>query len=206
MNRFLLLIFFALCSVLQMQGQNVSQDAILKEIGLAASQMKTLKCDFIQTKHMKMLGNKLVANGKMYCSQPNKLCWEYAPPYSYSFILNQDKVMLKKGVKAEVFDIKRHKMFKEIAAIMMNSVLGNCFSDKSFKVSIKSSGNQYIATLIPLKKEMKMMFDRVILFYSNVQAMVNTVELYEKNGDRTIIELKNARKNEKIHESVYKVE
>lgn len=206
MKTFLSIIIFTLCAVLQAQGQTTSQETILKEISLAASQMTTLQCDFVQTKYMKMLGNELIAKGKMYCSQPDKLRWEYISPYTYSFVLYQDKVMLKKGQKTDVFDVQRHKIFKEIAAIMMSSVLGNCFSDKSFKVSFESLGDQYVATLLPLKKEMKIMFTHIVLHYNRTQSMVNMVQLYENNGDHTTIELKNARKNELIHDEIFKVE
>lgn len=50
-------------------------------------------------------------------------------------------------------------MFKEIARIMMNSVVGNCLNDKrDFKVSLTGSSSEYIATLYPQQKQMKMLF------------------------------------------------
>lgn len=206
MNKFLFLIVFGLFATLQVKSQTVSQEMILKEISLKASQIKTLQCDFIQTKYMKILGNKLIVKGKMFCSQPDKLRWEYTSPYTYSFVLYQNKAMLKKGKKTDVFDVRHHKMFKEIAAIMMNSVLGTCFSDKNFKVTVKSTGDQYLVTLLPITKEMKIVFTRIVLHYSCSQSMVNTVQLHEKNGDYTTIELKNVSKNKKIDESIYQTE
>ena len=65
---------------------------------------------------------------------------------------------------------------------------------------------QYVATLLPLKKEMKIMFTHIVLHYNRTQSMVNMVQLYENNGDHTTIELKNARKNELIHDEIFKAE
>ena len=56
------------------------------------------------------------------------------------------------------------------------------------------------------KKEMKMIFSRIVLHYDKVQSMVREVELYEKNGDNTTITLTHVRKNEPIDEKIYDVE
>lgn len=205
MYKIILSLAFCLSFILQIYSQETDKDAIIKEISEAAASIKTMQCDFVQTKHMKMLGNELVSKGEMSCSQPNKLRWEYLSPYTYTFILYNNEVILKKRERTDVIDVNSNKMFKEIANIMLNSVLGNCFSDKSFKVNIKSEDEQYIATLLPVKKEMKMIFSRITLHYDKKQAMVRVVELHEKNGDNTIITLTNVCKNEPIDENIYHV-
>ena len=42
---------------------------------------------------------------------------------------------------------------------------------------------------------MKQMFQRIVLHFSQKQAVVTQVELTEKNGDKTVIELKNIKTN-----------
>lgn len=182
-----------------------NQQAAIKEISAAAAALKTMQCDFVQTKSLKMLGDKMVSKGKMYCSQPDKLKWQYLTPYQYTFILNGNKVGINKGSRSNVVDVQKNKMFKEIARIMMNTVLGKCFSDKDFKTSVVQKGRTYVATLIPLKKEMKQMFTKIVLHYSKDAATVTEVELHEKNGDSTVIELKNIKKNAPINATTFKV-
>ena len=90
-------------------------------------------------------------------------------------------------------------MFKEIARIMMNSVVGNCLNDKrDFKVALTGSSSEYIATLYPQQKQMKMLFHKT-------RSVVTRVELIEKKGDRTIIELKNIKTNAAINTKVFQV-
>ena len=43
----------------------MSQDAIIAKINVAVSKIETMQCDFVQTKHMKMLNNKMVSTGIM---------------------------------------------------------------------------------------------------------------------------------------------
>lgn len=166
--------------------------------------MKTLQCDFVQTKHLKMLNDKMVSRGKMYYSQSNRLRWEYVTPYTYTFILNNDKVLLKNKKRSDVIDVRQNKVFREIARMMMNSVVGDCLNDsKSFKNSISDRGGEWIATLVPLRKEMKQLFQTIFLHFNKKQGVVTSVEMVEKNGDRTIIELKNIKKNETIANNIF---
>jgi len=182
-----------------------NQQAAIKKISAAAAALKTMQCDFVQTKHLKMLGDEMVSKGKMYCSQPDKLRWQYTTPYQYTFVLNANKVSITKGKRNDVIDVQKNKMFKEIARIMMNTVLGKCFTGKDFKTSVAEKDGTYIATLTPLKKEMRQMFSKIVLHYNKQASTITTVELHEKNGDRTYIEMKNIRKNQPVNASLFKI-
>lgn len=180
-------------------AQSTNSQKVVQQISQAAQSVKTMQCDFVQTKHLKMLNDKMVSKGKMYYQQADKLHWEYTTPYTYTFILNGSKVLLKKGTRNDVINVSQNKMFKEIARIMMNSVVGKCLTDtKSFKTSISESQSEYVATLIPQTKDMKQMWTKLVLHFNRKQMMVSKVEMHEKNGDRTIIELLNAQTNKTI--------
>ena len=186
------------------QAQNEAQ--IKQQINQTAAALKTMQCDFVQTKQLKLLNDRLVSKGKMCYQKSDKLRWEYTSPTSYVFILNGDKVLLKNNNRNDVIDVKQNKLFREIARIMMSSVVGNCLSDeKNFKTSIASTPTEWVATMLPLKKDMKQMFQKIILHFSKQKSMVSSVELIEKNGDQTLIELKNIRQNESISASVFAV-
>jgi len=198
----LLIFHFSLLTSIAQQG-----DAqIRQKISQAAATMKTMQCDFVQTKHLKMLNEEMVSKGRMYYQQSHCLRWEYTSPYTYTFIINHDKVLLKNQQRHDVIDVNQNKFFKEIANIMMNSVVGNCLNDdKSFKSSISVSGQKWVATLSPQRRDMKQMFREIILHFSQREAMVTQVELIEKNGDKTTIELKNMRTNETISPDMFTV-
>lgn len=190
--------------LLPAQAQNEAQ--IKQQINQTAAALKTMQCDFVQTKQLKLLNDRLVSKGKMCYQKSDKLRWEYTSPTSYVFILNGDKVLLKNNNRNDVIDVKQNKLFREIARIMMSSVVGNCLSDeKNFKTSIASTPTEWVATMLPLKKDMKQMFQKIILHFNKQKSMVSSVELIEKNGDQTLIELKNIRQNESISASVFAV-
>lgn len=206
MKRLLFLILI-LSHIIPLSAQQLTEEQIKQKVNQTASAMKTMQCDFVQTKHLKMLNNDFVSHGKMYYQQSNKLRWEYTSPYSYTFILNNNQVLLKNKQRNDLIDIKQNKLFREIVRIMMSSVIGNCLTDdKNYKVSVAAIGNEWVATLLPQRKDMKQMFPKLILHFNAKKSVVNTVELYDKNGEKTIIELKNIRINETIHPHMFVIQ
>ena len=206
MKRLLFLILI-LSHIIPLSAQQLTEEQIKQKVNQTASAMKTMQCDFVQTKHLKMLNNDFVSHGKMYYQQSNKLRWEYTSPYSYTFILNNDQVLLKNKHRNDLIDVKQNKLFREIVRIMMSSVVGNCLADdKNYKVSIATIGNEWIATLLPQRKDMKQMFQKLVLHFHAKKSVVNTVELYDKNGEKTIIELKNIRINETIPSNMFVIQ
>lgn len=195
----------ALClCLLNLSAQKINEAKVKQQINAVASKMKTMQCDFVQTKYLKMLNDKMVSRGKMYYQQSNKLRWEYTSPYTYTFVLNGSKVLISKGKRNDVINVNQSKFFKEIARIMMNSVVGKCLTDsKDFKVSLTGASAEYVATLFPQQKQMKQMFQKIILHFNKQNSTVSKVELIEKKGDRTIIELKNVKSNAPINAKVF---
>ena len=206
MKRLLFLILI-LSHIIPLSAQQLTEEQIKQKVNQTASAMKTMQCDFVQTKHLKMLNNDFVSHGKMYYQQSNKLRWEYTSPYSYTFILNNDQVLLKNKQRNDLIDVKQNKLFKEIVRIMMSCVIGNCLTDdKNYKVSVAAIGNEWVATLLPQRKDMKQMFPKLILHFNAKKSVVNNVELYDKNGEKTIIELKNIRINETIPSNMFAIQ
>ena len=200
-----LFFLMALClCLLNLSAQKVNEAKVKQQINAVASKMKTMQCDFVQTKYLKMLNDKMVSRGKMYYQQSNKLRWEYTYPYTYTFVLNGSRVLISKGKRNDVINVNQSKFFKEIARIMMNSVVGKCLTDsKDFKVSLTGASAEYVATLYPQQTQMKQMFQNIILHFNKQNSTVSKVELIEKKGDRTIIELKNVKSNAPINAKVF---
>lgn len=67
----LLVMLWILLSV-PSRAQNYTPAQVRQQINAVASRMKTMTCDFVQTKSVAMLKSKLVSRGYMYYAQPNK--------------------------------------------------------------------------------------------------------------------------------------
>lgn len=200
------LLAFVFCAASAFAQSKVNEAKVKQQINAVASAMKTMQCDFVQTKYVKLLNDKMVSRGKMYYQQSDKLRWEYVSPYTYTFILNGSKALISKGKRSDVVNVNQSKFFKEIARIMMNSVVGKCLTDsKDFKVGITATATEYVATLYPQQKQMQQMFGKIILHFNRQKSTVAKVELLEKKGDRTVIELNNVKTNATVNAKVFSV-
>lgn len=182
------------------------QKEVIAKINKATSGLKSMSCNFTQTKHLSMLSDKMVSEGKMNYKQPNKLRWEYTSPYQYLFIFNGTKVYVGNKSRKDVIDTNSNKLFKEVARIMMSTVTGTALSNAAdFSVSVEDGKTLWNVTLIPQKKEMRKMFTRIILSFSKSDLMISEINLHEKNNDRTNIRLRNIKTNIAINENLFAI-
>lgn len=203
---FLYFMFVPLCVSAQKAVSIDEGNKMIEQICSAASKMVSLQCDFQQVKQLSLLETAMVSNGKMYYKDGRLLRWEYVSPYTYMFILSNDKVMLKSSQKTDIISVKSSKMFQQIARIMMNSITGQCLSDtENFKVTMYLVDDKWMAQLVPQQKELAQLFDCIRLYIDPAIQMVTTVELIEKSGDKTKIEMKNVKKNTTIDDALFTV-
>lgn len=206
--KILLIVLTGLCSVhINAAGLTAQQKKeAIRTINKAASGLKSMSCNFTQTKYLSLLSDKMVSEGKMYYRQSDKLRWEYTTPYSYLFIFNGTKVYVGGKNRKDVIDTNTNKVFKEVARIMMNTVTGKALSDSSdFSVNIESSGTNWIVMLVPKKKDIKQMFSKIVLTFTKSNTMISEINIYEKNGDRTNIKLKNITTDTSLNESLFSI-
>ena len=203
MKQVLLIVFIQFLTVsatAQTPVNEAQARQMTEQVNKAAQAMKTLQCTFRQTKTLRILKNKMVAKGRMCYSQPSQLRWEYTSPYQYVFIVNGNKVLMKNSKRTDVIDANKNKVFKQITSIMMNSVTGKCLTDhQNFKTQMSTSGTSWIARLTPVKKELRQLFSQLLITFDRV-------EMIEKGGDNTVIELLDPIKNASVNGNEYKID
>ncbi len=207
MKKILILLCLLWAGASTVCGQGPTEEQMIETIGQVAQKLKSMHCDFVQTKQLKMLNEKMVSYGQLTYQQTDKLRWEYTTPYQYTFVLNGSQILIKKGEREDKIDVNQSKMFKEIARIMMNTVVGNVLnSPDDFKASAAAAGGEYVVTLIAQRKDMRKMFKEIKLHYNVKAGMVQQIELTEQNNDVTLIELKNVKTNVSIQPSVFSID
>lgn len=204
---FFLLIMMVSPMTLQSSTLTIQQkEEAIKKINAAASGLKSMSCGFTQTKHLSLLSDKMQSEGKMYFKNPDKLRWEYVTPYSYMFIFNGSKVYVGGKTRKDVIDTNTNKIFKEVARIMMSTVTGKALSNSAdFAIDVESIGNFWVVNLIPKKRDMKQMFRKIELTFTKSNTMISEINMYEKNGDKTNIKLKNIVTNSAINETLFAI-
>ena len=201
-----LLVFLSPC--LSMMGQTKltaeQQKQIVEKIDKASSAMKTMQCDFTQTKRMKMLSKDMQSKGVMYFKRPDKLRWQYTSPYDYTFIMNGDKVQIKSMKSTKNIDVQQNKMFRQITNIILSSITGGTLrTSADFTVELWQQDKSYFVKLYPKKKELKQLYQYLEIWFDPALTKVSTVKMMEKTGDMTIVNLLNTKYGVTINEKLF---
>lgn len=187
----------------QEQKMSASEIAVFKAtVEKETKNIKSLKTDFIQYKHLDFLSKDIETSGKMYFKQPNLLHWQYTKPYQYSIVFKNNKVYINDQGNKSTVDAKS-KMFEKINKLIVGSVSGNMFDDKEFSIAYFKNKDSYIAKLTPKTATIKKYINQVDLYFPMNDATVSQVKLIEPSGDFTRIVFKNKQLNVKVDDSFF---
>jgi outer membrane lipoprotein-sorting protein len=209
MKQILLIFTCAFCFSYSLRAQykeatSAEQNEIINEIKKTSAEMKTMKCDFTQTKELSFMNDKVVSEGKMLYKQSDKIRWEYVKPYKYVFSMDGQNVNISYDDKQNKIPVKSSKMFSEISNIMIGGVNGSVLvNSKDFTAKFMVGTNDYKITLTPLKKEIKNLFSNVLLYINKTNSRINVIEMTEKSGDKTIINLRNIQINTPVSDEIF---
>ena len=201
-----LLVFLSPClpMIAQTKLTAEQQKQIVEKIDKASSAMKTMQCDFTQTKRMKLLSKEMQSKGVMYFKRPDKLRWQYTSPYDYTFIMNGDKVQIKSMKSTKNIDVQQNKMFRQITNIIMSSITGGTLrTSADFTVELWQQDKSYFVKLYPKKKELKQLYQYLEIWFDPELTKVSTVKMMEKTGDMTVVNLLNTKYGVTINEKLF---
>ena len=167
--------------------------------------INTLKSDFIQEKSISMLTNKLISNGSFIFKKTNKLRMEYAKPFPYIFVMNEDQIIIKNDQKNSNVSVNSNKMFKMISQLTIDCVTGNILNSKDFDIKISENAKVYFLVLIPNQKMIKSLFTEIDLLVDKSDFTVNRIDLKETSGDSTTLIFSNKKINTPVSDEVFNV-
>jgi outer membrane lipoprotein-sorting protein len=169
---------------------------VKKKIETASAVMKTLHCDFEQTKTLTILAENMLSSGFMTYRQPDVVHWEYVKPYHYVFAMNGNKLSIESSERKDEIDVNSSKLFKEISAIIISGINGHdIFNETRFTAAYMTGKSGFLAILTPKQKAVRQMFQEVKLFFDPADYTINMVNMVEASGDQTVIRMKNKKIN-----------
>ena len=171
-----------------------------------SANLKTLRCDFVQKKTVSILSEVMISEGRMFFKQKEKLRWEYTKPELYEFVMNGDKVMTYSGNTKNVMNLNSSKMFRKISKIIVSGIIGSgIFDATTFTAKFFVGAKENLVALTPKQKELKQMVKEIRICFNKTDYLVNSVEIEELNGDKTLIEMKNKQINIELSDEVFSV-
>lgn len=142
-----------------------AQDELLTRI-LELSLPETLEARFVQTRRSPLYTKDLVSKGKVSLARPDKIRWETEEP--------SHKVLILSSAAA-----KGRRRFTLPSA-------------SDFTVTVLE-GEDYTLTLIPLRRDLSALFQRIILHARKDNYMIQSIVLDSGEGDYTHISFSDIR-------------
>lgn len=200
-----LLVLFTLGgNALAQDNAATHQAQIIATLGEAGASIRSLECDFVQVRESSLIEGEVRSSGKMYFSEPSKLRWEYLKPEQSAFVLNADKALTINARGRSELNANTNRMVKGLSSMILGSISGSCLSDqRNFKVSIEEKDGEWVATLIPQRRDLKQMWSSLVIRFDKDSKCARGIVLNEPGGDRTVIEFSNVKLNRTITEELF---
>jgi len=173
------------------------------QIKNAAGQVNTVRCDFIQEKHLKILANPLVSKGVLYFKVPGSLRWEYISPVRSILLMHNGKTkrfIMRKGGFIEDSRANLEAMGFVLKEITM-WLNGRFDENPQFTATLKA-GHKIL--LLPKEKSFSMMIQKIELMLSNTPGIIKSVTIFENENSFTKLFFKKSILNNKIDDSMFR--
>lgn len=148
-------------------ASGADNDKALKTLEQKNASMTGFQGEIRQTKTL-VNKHEIKSAGTLYFAGPDKMSMIYSEPSGEKFIINADKMLVKRDGKANIFDLTKNKLMNSLAVTLLYSMQGRIaelseLCDADIEATMDASG--WNITLTARKKAPKG-YSRIDLRYS----------------------------------------
>jgi len=204
----LLIVIFLYCSNVasaQYEGYKPIADltGFKKIFAVESAKVVSITSDFTQEKTLTALTEKITSSGKFWFKRTNRVRIEYLKPFVYLMIMDGDKMLVRDNEKENKINVKSNKLFQQVNRIMIDCVQGTILDSKDFTTKVFEDDKVFLLEMTPASKALREFFQTIVLRVDKHDYSVNSIEMNEPEGDKTIISFKNKRLNEQVPDAVF---
>ncbi|HRO41492.1 MAG TPA: outer membrane lipoprotein carrier protein LolA [Flavipsychrobacter sp.] len=166
--------------------------------------VKTISSDFVQTKNLALLSEKIKSKGKFFFKKEDRVRIEYTSPYSYLLVMNGGQIMVKDEQKTSKINTRNSKTMQAVNRIMIDCMRGTVLDNPDFKATVYENGSLYLLSLAPATDAMKKMFRSIDVYLSKKNFDVDKLTMTEQGGDYTDMDFSNAQHNIALNDALFK--
>jgi outer membrane lipoprotein-sorting protein len=193
------------------ETKNLSEAAeakarVYSRIAAGAGALQNISSDFHQEKHLAILKNPLMSEGRFVYQKPERLLWEVRRPSPEGFQVQGTKVKRWRGSPQEVesIDLNADPPVKAmVEQIFAWSRADFPWLEKRYNIQVREE-KPTVLKLIPLDPQEKKFVAFIQISFSMDWAYVRSVEIHEKGGDFTTIVFSDARVNQSLPVGLWK--
>lgn len=174
-----------------------------EELRSAAGEVQSVRAEFIQEKHMKILARPLVSSGVFYYRSPASLRWEYRAPLRNILLMDADRT--ERWVETAGSLVKEAGANLQAMQIVLEQVsqwLDGRFDQNPMFSARLDPGPVIVMT--PREKAFTKMIQRIEVRLSDRPGVIDTVTIHETDAAFTRLVFKNVVLNPSIDGSLFR--
>ena len=207
MKRKIHLALIILFSILSVNAQNTSNDAIINKIKADNTKINTLQGTMTRTKKIAMVKNEIVSNG-IVLIQDNNLAIFYSKPVE-TFKINGDKIYVAALGKTHKVDASKNSEYKELKNILINAMHGDIkaiLATYNGSVEYSSDKNNHIFTLTSNDQKLSKGYKKMTLKYCKDDCSINELTLVDATDTNITYSVSNKKINQNIDKDEFIIE
>lgn len=143
---------------------------------------------FVQTKHTPMLATDAVSKGIVTIDDGRNLRWHYTEPDDMALVIEGDSIYTVSHGQRRSLDGAAGRITRGMAQMMSTLTSGNGLTDeKQFEITLTNEGSKLKAVLVPKRRDMRRMMQRVELEFDPKNYEVRSVRIVEREDSYTTI-------------------
>ncbi len=200
----LLLIFLSILTVQFTIAQDDSFvpvsdiESVKEKIRNKSEKTISVSSDFIQEKHLTMMEEVLISEGRFLFKKENKVRWEYTDPITYAIIINGSSFTINNDGKISRFDAESNKLFREINKMIVMAIQGNFVDNPEYDAQFFQNDNYILAVLKPTNELLENILTDIEVYFSRKDLNVEIVKFIEPGEDFTKTRFSNRKVNIEI--------
>jgi outer membrane lipoprotein-sorting protein len=169
-----------------------------------AATVSTVKAEFVQEKHMKILARPLISHGNFLFQAPDSLQWEYTQPVKSVLVLHKGQTRRyvdKEGVLME--DATAGLQSMQVVVQQITQWLNGRFDENPAFSAILEPGPKIV--LSPKDTALARLIQRIEIELSHRPAVIKSVTIYESEDSYTRLVFQNVTLNEPLDDAAFSI-
>ncbi|MDX2500214.1 MAG: outer membrane lipoprotein carrier protein LolA [Deltaproteobacteria bacterium] len=174
-----------------------------EELSSAAGTVTSVKAEFVQEKHMKILARPLVSEGILLFQGPDSLRWEYTQPIQSILLLHNGKTrrfVQKDGNLIE--DASASLQSMQVVVQEITQWLNGRFDDNPAFAARLEPGRKIVMT--PREESFARLIQRIEIILSDRPAVITSVMIFENADSYTKLNFKDVILNQKLDDRLFR--
>ncbi len=184
----------------------VDIDNLKSKLETHANNTNTIESDFIQEKHLWMLNEILISEGKFLFKKENNVKWQYVTPIEYTIIIHNGIFTIINNHKVKEFNINSNPLFSEINKMIVTAIRGDFIDNPEFNAEFFESQFNYMARLVPTNINVSSILENIEIFFNKQNMQVVKVVFHEPGDDFTSIKFLNKDINSELSDDRFLID